>query len=145
MGSIFFPCPYFFSSSHRTPLTPISSTYLPLFSIVHDVKLRVRLRPLEQVSKISTSGTIPIAKGLNATDAVAVTVPTVSTSLLARYFFVDDAERRQFALSKRCLYFKLFTTSLTTTRNATLGNIFLQSGGNPINRSFFLSIFPLGY
>lgn len=62
----------------------------------------MRLRPLEQVSVLTSSnGTDAyIADSGTGIQPVKVNAPKVNTTLLARYFFLDDAERRQFALQE---------------------------------------------
>lgn len=90
---IYVPLDFSFSSAYGLCLPMIALQF-------HDVKLRVRLRRLEEVSKLSNSnGTDAYIKDDGMQD-VKVKSPSVQTTLLARYFFVDDAERRQFALNE---------------------------------------------
>lgn len=60
----------------------------------------MRLRRLEEVSVLTDSnGSDAYVKDTGMED-IKVNSPKISTTLLARYFYVDDAERRNFALNE---------------------------------------------
>lgn len=64
------------------------------------MKLRVRLRPLDQVSVLQRSNGSDAYVADTGMSDIKVNAPKITTTLLARYFFLDDAERRQFALQE---------------------------------------------
>ena len=70
---------------------------LPMIALqYHDVKLSVKLNPIEQVSIFQSTG-----GSLRVKDAPQITATGagINMSLVATYIFLDDAERRSVALS----------------------------------------------
>lgn len=71
---------------------------LPMIAIqFHDTKVKVAMRPLQEVSRFTGFSGVPSGiKGDNSTGTLALTGGGIEAKLLARYIYLDDAERAQF-------------------------------------------------
>lgn len=91
---------------------------LPMIALqYHDVKLSIKLNPIEQVSIFQSTG-----GSLRVKDAPQITATGagINMSLVATYVFLDDAERRSVALSPhQFLMTEIQTQQFAVDPNAT--------------------------
>lgn len=120
--TIYVPLDFNFTSAYGLALPMIALQF-------HDVKITVYLRNLNEVSILQNSDGSYATIQDTGMNPVIVNAPGVQTSLLARYFFLDDAERKQFALNE-ATYLMTETQNqefaVNTTQNNQVYSLYLN-------------------